>query len=102
MKILLRDENLPKLDKVMSMIPEINGLIAAEYEKSGDWKSKTVEKIELWSDYLDVYYDGGDITFQFLEKLSPIVKKHGYVIHEQRLSTHDYNTKIVLKEEGSE
>jgi len=102
MKILLRDETLPKLDKVMSMIPEINGLIAAEYEKSGDWKSKTVEKIELWSDYLDVYYDGGDITFQFLEKLSPIVKKHGYVIHEQRLSTQDHNTKIVLKEEGSE
>ena len=102
MKILLRDENLPKLDKIMSMIPEINGLIAAEYEKSGDWKSKTVEKIELWSDYLDVNYDGNDITFQFLEKLNPIVKKHGYEIHEQKRTESGFNTKIVLKEAESE
>ena len=102
MRISLRDENLPKLDKVMSMIPEINGLIAAEYHQSGDWKSETVEKIELWSNYLDVNYDGGDITFQFLEKLSPIVKKHGYEIHEQRRTSIEYNTKIVLKEAESQ
>jgi hypothetical protein len=102
MKILLRDENIPKLDKVMSLISEINVLIAAEYKKSGDWKSKTVEEIDLWSNYLDVNYDGCDITFQFLEKLSAVVKKHGYEIHEQRRSTHDYNTKIVLKEVESE
>ena len=98
MKIIMKHTHLPKIDKIMSMIPKIDDLLEAEYKKSGDWKSKEVEEINLWSDYIDVAYNSNEISFQFLENLNKIVRKYGYEINEQLRTTNSYyNTKIVLK-----
>ena len=97
MKIELDESDLPRLDSIMKCVYEINDLIAIEYEASRDWKSSKVEVVNPWgSTYFNISYDSSSIEFQFLEKLSKIVGKHGYFIKEQERFDRDsrFNTRI--------
>lgn len=122
LKIIMNADHLPKMEKIMSMMTGIDDLIrevSNTKDKNTPYESKEVQEIKLWWDgqvypNIDIAYDSNEISFQFLEKLSSVVREYGYKIHDQcrpnytdfrRKSSNDvvdelfstYSTKIVLK-----
>ena len=79
------------MEKIMSMMTGIDDLIrevSNTKDKNTPYESKEVQEIKLWWDgqvypNIDIAYDSNEISFQFLEKLSSVVREYGYKIHDQ-------------------